>query len=152
MIRKAQTKDVKAIHSLLQHYGSRGQLLSRPLTQLYDHLRDFLVYIDDSEGNMLGCCALQITWEDMAEIRSLAVHPEHQKKKIGAKLVEAALADARSFNLSKVFTLTYQPEFFKKFGFVQIPMTELPLKIWGDCLSCVKFPDCDEIALMKILS
>ncbi len=152
MIRKAKIKDVKAIHSLLQHYGNKGELLSRPLSQLYDHLRDFLVYIEDTEETLLGCCALQITWEDMAEIRSLAVHPEHQKKKIGAKLVEAALADARSFSLSKVFTLTYQPEFFKKFGFVQIPMTELPLKIWGDCLSCVKYPDCDEIALMKTLS
>jgi len=151
MIRKAQIKDVKAIHNLLQLYGSKGQLLSRPLSQLYDHIRDFLVYVDDPDQTFLGCCALQITWEDMAEIRSLAVHPLHQKKKIGAKLVEAALADAKTFKVAKVFTLTYQPEFFKKYGFVQIQMSELPLKIWGDCLSCVKFPDCDEIAMMKEL-
>jgi len=149
MIRKAQIKDIKAIHSLLQQYGNKGQLLPRPLSKLYDHIRDFLVCVDGPDETVVGCCALQICWEDIAEIRSLAVHPLHQKKKIGAKLVEAALADAKAFNVAKVFTLTYQPEFFKKHGFSRIEISELPLKIWGDCLACVKFPDCDEIAMMK---
>lgn len=151
MIRKAQIKDVRAIHSLLQQYGSKGELLPRPLSKLYDHIRDFLVYIEAPDETLLGCCALQICWEDMAEIRSLAVHPLHQKKKIGAQLVEAALTDARSFNVAKVFTLTYQPEFFRKYGFSRIEISDLPLKIWGDCLSCVKFPNCDETAMMMDL-
>ena len=151
MIRKAKIKDIKAIHSLLQQYGNKGQLLPRPLSKLYDHIRDFSVYAEGPEDTVIGCCALQICWEDLAEIRSLAVHPQHQGKKIGALLTEAALEEALAFNVTKVFTLTYRPEFFKKYGFAQIEISELPLKIWGDCLLCVKFPECDEIAMMKEL-
>ena len=148
MIRKATITDIKAIHKLLQKYGSKGELLPRPLSELYDHLRDFSVYVDD-KNRVIGCCALQFCWENLAEIRSLAVHPDHTRKKIGSKLAEASLCEAKSFNITKVFTLTYRPEFFKKYGFVQIDRSQLPLKIWGDCLLCVKFPDCDETAMMK---
>ncbi len=149
MIKKAQIKDIKTIYELLQVYGSKGELLPRPLSKLYDHVRDFFVCTDQGENKIIGCCALQFCWENLAEIRSLAVHPEHQSRKIGAGLVEAALLEAESFSITKVFTLTYQPEFFKKYGFSQIDRNDLPLKIWGDCLSCVKFPDCDETAMMK---
>lgn len=151
MIRKAKIKDIKSIHSLLQQYGNSGQLLPRPLSKLYDHIRDFSVYVTGPEETVIGCCALQICWEDLAEIRSLAVHPQHQGKKIGALLTEAALEEAIAFKVAKVFTLTYQPEFFKKYGFSQIEISELPLKIWGDCLLCVKFPECDEVAMQKSL-
>lgn len=153
MIRKATIKDIKAIHSLLQDYGKKGELLPRPLSELYDHLRDFSVYVDNNEDEkrVLGCGALQFCWEDLAEIRSLAVHPDYLGKRIGSKLTETILAEAKSFNIKKIFTLTYRPEFFEKYGFVKIPRSDLPLKIWGDCLLCVKFPDCDEIAMMKEL-
>ena len=149
MIRKAKIKDIQTIYQLLQMYGDRGELLPRPLSRLYDHLRDFLVYTDEDNDRVIGCCALQFCWEDLAEIRSLAVHPQHQNQKIGAKLVEAALSEAETFDITKVFTLTYQPDFFKKFGFAKIDRNELPIKIWGDCLLCVKFPDCDETAMIK---
>ena len=149
MIRKAQISDIKAIHRLLDEYGKKGELLSRPLSELYDHLRDFSVYVNDQENKLLGCCALQFCWEDLAEIRSLAVYPEHTNKNIGSTLTEAVLSEAKSYNMKKVFTLTYRPGFFKKYGFVEINRSELPLKIWGDCLLCVKFPDCDAIAMMK---
>ena len=149
MIRKAKIKDIQTIYQLLQMYGDRGELLPRPLSRLYDHLRDFLVYTDEDNDRVIGCCALQFCWEDLAEIRSLAVHPQHQNQKIGAKLVEAALAEAETFDITKVFTLTYQPDFFKKFGFAKIDRNDLPIKIWGDCLLCVKFPDCDETAMIK---
>jgi len=149
MIRKATFKDIKTIHALLQEYGIKGELLPRPLTKLYDHLRDFLVYEDDKKDMVVGCCALQFCWESLAEIRSLAVHPEYLGKKIGSKLVGSTLSEAKSFNIKKVFVLTYQPEFFKKFGFSQINRSDLPLKIWSDCITCVKFPDCDETAMMK---
>jgi amino-acid N-acetyltransferase len=149
MIRKAKIKDIKTIHWLLSEYGKRGELLPRPLSQLYDHLRDFWVFVDAEEGRILGCCALQFCWEGLAEIRSLAVHPDHQGEKIGSKLVETALAEAKSFNIKKVFTLTYKPDFFKRFDFKQIDRSELPIKIWADCITCVKFPDCDETAMMK---
>jgi len=149
MIRKATIKDIKAIHKLLKEYGDKGELLPRPLSVLYDHVRDFLVYVDKEKNSVIGCCALQFCWDDLAEIRSLAVHPDHLGKTIGSQLAEAVLAEAKSFNVKKVFALTYRTGFFKKFGFVQIERSELPLKIWADCIVCVKFPDCDEIAMMK---
>ena len=151
MIRKAGIQDVKSIHGLLQEYGKKEELLARPLSELYDHIRDFCVYMDESDKQMIGCCAMQFCWEDLAEIRSLAVLPEHLGKNIGTKLVESVLQEAKSFNVKKVFTLTYKPDFFKQFGFIQIERSDLPLKIWTDCIICVKFPDCDEIAMMKVL-
>ena len=151
MIRKANIQDIKAIHRLLQEYGKKEELLARPLSQLYDHLRDFSVFVDENNQQLTGCCALQICWENLAEIRSLAVHPDHMGKNIGKQLTETVLQEAKSFQVKKVFTLTYKPNFFKQFGFVTIERSELPLKIWGDCIICVKFPDCDEIAMMKEL-
>ena len=151
MIRKATIQDVKSIHGLLQAYGQKEELLARPLSELYDHIRDFSVYVDERNHELIGCCALQFCWEDLAEIRSLAVLPEHLGKNIGRTLTETVLKEAESFDVKKVFTLTYKPDFFKKFGFVQIERSDLPLKIWGDCIICVKFPDCDEIAMMKKL-
>jgi len=149
MIRKATIKDVKSVHGLLQEYGNRGELLSRPLSELYDHVRDFSLYMGKEENQVLGCCALQFCWEDLAEIRSLAVVPEHRGKKIGSELTQTILDEAELFDIKKVFALTYKPAFFEKFGFIRIDRAELPLKIWSDCVICVKFPDCDEIAMMK---
>ena len=152
MIRKAHIKDISSIYKLLQEYGKKGELLPRPLSELYDHLRDFWVFADETDDTVIGCCALQICWEDLAEIRSLAVREKHMRKKIGSTLIETAIAEAKSFRIQKVFTLTYRPDFFKQFGFNEIDRSQLPLKIWGGCLSCVKFPDCDETAMMKTIS
>jgi amino-acid N-acetyltransferase len=149
MIRKATVKDIKFIYSLLQQYGRQGKLLPRPLSVLYDHVRDFTVYVDNKGRGVLGCCALQFCWDDLAEIRSLAVHPNHLNKRIGSKLVEHVLSEAKAFEVKKVFALTYRPSFFNRFGFQQIDRSELPIKIWADCIMCIKFPDCDEIAMMK---
>lgn len=146
MIRKAAIKDVRAIYQLLKTYGDRGELLPRPLSKLYDHLRDFWVY-EISAGTVIGCCALQFCWEDLAEIRSLAVLPDYANKGIGSELVLEALNEAMIYNMSEVFTLTYRPGFFERLGFCRIDIAELPLKVWSDCLPCVKFPDCDEIAM-----
>ncbi len=150
MIRKATIKDIQIIHSLLQIYGEKGELLARPLSELYDHLRDFYVYATLADG-VIGCCALQFCWADLAEIRSLAVHPDHLGKKIGTRLAETAIEEAVEFKIEKLFTLTYKPDFFKPFEFKRIDRSQLPLKIWSDCMICVKFPDCDEIAMMKEL-
>lgn len=147
MIRKATIKDIKAIHKLLIFYGGRGELLARPFSQLYDHVRDFQVFVDQGD-QIIGCCALQFCWEDLAEIRSLAVLETYQRQQIGTQLIRASLDEARAFGITKAFTLTYKPEFFKKFNFKLIDRAELPLKIWSDCITCVKFPDCDETAMM----
>lgn len=151
MIRKAEIRDIKKIHALLKFFGDRGELLSRPLTQLYEQLRDFSVYEDSESGEILGCCALQICWEDLAEIRSLAVDEKKQRKNIGTLLVNTAMDEAMALGMHKIFTLTYKPDFFRKFDFRVVDKSELPLKIWSDCIMCVKFPDCDETAMTREL-
>ncbi len=151
MIRKARIEDIDFIYKLLSDFAERGFLLSRPLSKLYDDIRDFAIFEDDADGALLGCCALQICWKDLAEIRSLAVHPDHWGNHIGTHLVENAFADARSFGIKKVFALTYNIRFFEKFGFFMIDRSQLPLKIWSDCITCVKFPNCDETAMMRIM-
>ena len=151
MIRKAKIKDVQQIYMLLSDFGRQGVLLSRPLSKLYDDIRDFSVFADPSDDSVIGCCALSICWENLAEIRSLAVRTDHWGKGIGSQLVESAFAEARAFGIQQVFALTYVAPFFEKFGFARIDRADLPLKIWADCITCVKFPDCDEIAMMKRL-
>ena len=150
MIRNARIKDVKEIHLLLKHFAAQGLLLARSISSLYDQLRDFIVFEDD-DANIVGACALHIIWEDLAEIRSLAVKEEAQKKGVGRQLVGHCLREAVDLGLDRVFTLTYQAEFFRKQGFVDIDKKELPHKIWGDCIHCTMFPDCDEEALVLTL-
>ena len=144
-IRPARMGDVKAIHNLLQTYAGKGLLLGRSISSLYDQLRDFVVYDDDG---ILGVCALHISWDNLAEIRSLAVAGHMQGRGMGEMLVTSCLDEAKSLEIEKVFVLTYQAGFFRKMGFVDIEKNELPHKIWSDCLQCPKFPDCDEDALI----
>lgn len=150
MIRKAKIGDIKPIHRILNRYGERGLLLPRPLSELYDHLRDFVVLVENGgEGEkILGLCALGICWEDLAEIRSLAVIEERQGNDYGRQLVEACLQEARSLGLHRVFALTYAESFFAKMGFRVVEKSTLPQKVWGDCLKCTKFPECDETAMV----
>jgi amino-acid N-acetyltransferase len=140
-------EDVKEIHTLLNYYAKKGLLLACSMSSLYDRLRDFVVYVDKKDA-ILGVCALHITWENLAEIRSLAVQEDYQGRGIGAKLVQQCLMEAEMFGISSIFTLTYQPGFFRKQGFVDIDKRNLPHKIWSDCIHCHMFPDCDEEALM----
>lgn len=147
MIRNARMDDIKPIHSLLNHFAAKGLLLGRSISSLYDHLRDFIVLTGES-GQIHGVAALQISWENLAEIRSLAVLEAHQGKGFGAQLVQSCLNEARRLEIDRVFTLTYQADFFRKQGFVDIDKHDLPHKIWSDCLHCPKFPDCDEEALI----
>ncbi len=151
MIRKAILDDVNSIHSLLQYYNIKGELLARPLSKLYDHLRDFWVFEDPEEKKVVGCCALQFCWEQLAEIRSLAVDPDHTGKGIGSTLTERAIQEAVYFNVKDLFTLTYRPTFFEQFEFSEVDKNDLPIKVWSDCIGCVSFPNCDEIAMIKKL-
>ena len=146
MMRKARVRDVRAIQGLIDTSASKGEMLPRSLSEIYDHLRDFYIYRGDR--SLLGTCALHICWEDLAEIRSLAVVEEERRKGIGSQLVRACLREAKRLGIRKVFVLTYKPTFFQRFGFEIVDKATLPHKIWSDCLKCVKFPDCDEIAMM----
>jgi amino-acid N-acetyltransferase len=146
MIRKAKLTDVKGIQSLVNQYADAGQMLPRTLNEIYEHLRDFHVYEDN--GSLVGVCALHVSWDGLAEIRSLAVQRDRVKHGIGVELVRQCLAEAAELLVERVFVLTYQAGFFKKLGFAEVDKKELPHKIWTDCLNCVKFPDCDETALI----
>lgn len=146
MMRKARVRDVRAIQALIDASASKGEMLPRSLSEIYDHLRDFYIYRGDR--SLLGTCALHICWEDLAEIRSLAVVEEERQKGIGSQLVRACLREAKRLDIRKVFVLTYKPAFFQRFGFEIVDKATLPHKIWSDCLKCVKFPDCDEIAMI----
>ena len=155
MIRNATMADVKAIHALLSHFAAQGKLLGRALSSLYDQLRDFKVFVipdpvdpDGLRELVVGSAALHVCWENLAEIRSLAVAEGYHGQDIGTRLVRACLAEAELLGISKVFSLTYQPGFFKKLGFREIDKNELPHKVWSDCINCPKFPDCNEIALL----
>jgi len=146
MIRKAQINDVKDIQKLLMNFASRGDMLSRSLSELYESLRDF--YVVEEGGVLLGAAALHIVWEDLAEVRSVAVVEDSGRKGIGSRLVQACIAEAREIGLKRIFCLTYKPDFFAKQGFRLVDKAELPHKVWGDCIKCPKFPDCDENAMI----
>jgi amino-acid N-acetyltransferase len=146
MIRKAMIKDVKTIQLLINQYADSGQMLPRALNELYENLRDFHVY--EEESVLVGVCALHISWDGLAEIRSLAVRKDKMNRGIGSELVRKCLAEAAELLVDRVFALTYQDDFFKKIGFADVDKKELPHKIWNDCLSCIKFPNCDESALI----
>ncbi|PLX50670.1 MAG: GNAT family N-acetyltransferase [Desulfobulbaceae bacterium] len=148
MIRKATMADVKGIYGLLHHFADKGLLLGRSYSSLYDQLRDFQVALADDGVTMIGTGALHISWENLAEIRSLAVVEEAQGRGVGRNLVETCLHEARSFGINRVFTLTYQPRFFERLGFHAIDKGELPHKVWSDCVHCPKFPDCNEEAMV----
>lgn len=149
-IRPARMGDVRAIHSLLMPFANNGLMLPKSISSLYDHLRDFIVY--EEAGEIKGICSLHICWDNLAEVRSLAVLDGMQGKGVGKNLVESCLDEAKSLEISTIFVLTYQAEFFRKLGFVDKDKQELPHKIWSDCIHCSKFPDCDEDALVKVLN
>ena len=147
-IRKARVQDVKTIHSLLLHNAGGGLLLPRPMGELYRQVRDFFVVAERDGRAVLGCCALAITWEDIAEVRSLAMDDSLQKKGWGSRLVEACMSEAVSLGIYRVFTLTYRSALFERMGFKTVEKDVLPQKVWADCLNCPKFPECDEIAML----
>ena len=147
MIRKATVDDVKKIQKLINYYAKRDKMLPRSLNELYENIRDFFVYVEGK--NICGCCALHIDWEDLSEIKSLAVAKPKSGKGIGSKLLTECLKEARKLKLKKVFALTYVPDFFESFGFRVIDKKELPHKIWSECIKCIYFPGCKEIAMVK---
>jgi len=148
MIRKAQVTDVKEMHALLLNNSDKGLLLGRSLSDLYDQIRDFYVCIDEQKNLLAGICGLHICWEEIAEIRSLAVKDEYKGQGIGIDLVRSCMGEAKDIYVNKLFVLTYVPDFFNKLGFKHVDKKVLPHKVWADCMNCIKFPDCDEEAMM----
>jgi len=151
MIRKARIADVRTIQALIREYARKGDMLPRSLSSIYENLRDYFVY-ENENGELIGSAAIHIMWEDLAEVRSLAVLESEMGKGIGTKLAEACISEAIVLGIPRIFALTYRPDFFKRLGFREIDKSELPQKIWTDCLKCAKFPDCDEVALLADFS
>jgi len=146
MIRKALVTDVPEIKRLIEPFVKEGLMLPKSLHALYTSIRDFWVWHED--GAVRGCCALQISWEDMAEIRTLAVDKDRQGRGHGLQLLQTCMQEAIDLGLGNLFTLTYTPEFFTKAGFIVVDKVTLPNKIWADCIHCPHFPECDETALL----
>ena len=145
-VEKAKIADVPQIHKMINLFAEKGQMLPRPLSDIYESIRDFFVIREDD--HVIAAAALHVCWEDLAEIRSVAVDAEMQRKGLGARIVSACLKEAENLGLKTVFCFTYRPDFFKRLKFVDIDKMELPRKVWTDCFRCPKFPNCDETALV----
>jgi amino-acid N-acetyltransferase len=146
MIRRAKISDAKEIQDLNNFYADKGEMLPRGIGDIYENIRDF--YILELEGKVKGCCSLHICWDDIAEIKALAVAQDQQGKGWGKKMVDMCLKEAKELQLKKVFCLTYKPAFFEKMGFKKTYKSRLPQKVWVECVKCHKFPDCDETCLI----
>ena len=147
MIRKALVTDIKSIHKLINIYAQENKMLARSLNDLYEHIRDFYVYVHNDQ--VKACCAFHVVWEDLGEVKALAVAREMEGKGIGKALVEKCIEDGKSLGIKRVFALTYIKEFFYKLGFKLSSRESLPHKVWSECIHCPKFPDCDEVAVIK---
>ncbi len=143
---KSRIADIAQIHKLVNYFADKGEMLPRALSELYENMRDFFVVRHGEQ--LVACAALHVFWSDLAEIRAVSVVEEMQDQGAGALLIQACLEEARSMGMETIFCLTYKPDFFEQFGFRQVDKMELPRKIWGECLRCPKFPDCDEVALI----
>ncbi|HEY3367507.1 MAG TPA: N-acetyltransferase [Symbiobacteriaceae bacterium] len=148
--RKAVMADIPAAHRLINEFADQGLMLRRPLMVLYESVRDLAVAVDEA-GEVVGVGGLHIMWQDLAEIRSLAVDAKAAKKGIGRGIVEFLVGEARALGLKRVFALTYQQGFFEKCGFEVVPKETLPQKVWKECVYCDRFHCCDEIAMIRLL-
>ena len=147
MVEKAKIGDVHQMHELVNKFATKGEMLPRALSEMYENLRDYFV-IRGEDNKVIACVALHISWSDLAEIKALAVRENYHRSGMGYLLVKECIKEAVKLGLERVFCLTYQPEFFKKCGFILVDKNELPRKVWAECYNCPKFPDCDEVALI----
>lgn len=153
-LRKARNTDVSQIRALINEMAHRtdvdhkaGHMLPRSLTELYEHIRDYTVVVDDDD-RVRGCCALESQWDSLAELKALAVADELQGQGWGRRLVDAAIAECEDLGVQCVYTLTNKLEFFLKLEFVPIHMAELPQRVWSECVNCPKYDaGCDEVAM-----
>jgi amino-acid N-acetyltransferase len=146
-IDRARVSDAASMHQMISHFADKGEMLPRALSEIYEDIRDYFVV--RQRDQVIACAALHVTWVDLAEIRSLVVYEKEQNQKIGSLLVQACLEEAKELGIPRVFCLVRKPAFFEKHGFQLIDKMELPQKVWAECYRCPKFPDCDEVALVR---
>lgn len=148
-LRKARIADVEAMMLLINSNAQEGLMLPRSRNMLYEHIREFL--LAEVDDQLVGVASLHILWSDLAEIRALAVATGYKRKGIGSRIVKILEDEARDLGITRVFALTYQPEFFKYCGYEEVNKEQMPQKVWNECINCIKFPNCDEIAVSKTL-
>jgi len=146
---RARVSDAISMHRMISYFADKGEMLPRALSDIYEGIRDYFVVKEGDQ--VVACVALHVTWVDLAEIRSLAVAEQEQNQRIGSLLIQACLKEAKELGIPKVFCLVSKPAFFEKHGFQLIDKTELPQKVWAECYRCPKFPNCDEVALIRRL-
>jgi amino-acid N-acetyltransferase len=146
--RPARLADIPAMAAIIAGFAERKLMLPRTHSELYEDVRDFIV-AEAELGGICGCTALHIDTDRIAEVKALAVAPSAQGLGIGRGLVEAAISSARDLGLERVFCLTYQVDFFAKLGFTKVDRARLPDKVWGECVRCHRFLDCDEVAMWR---
>ncbi len=144
-IEKAKIGDVPHIQRLVNGFAEKGEMLARPLSEIYENIRDY--YVIKRGKKVTACVSLHVSWADLAEVKALAVAEGCQRQGLGALLVSACLKEAAELDIPIVFCLTYKPEFFETQGFVRVDKMKLPKKVWTECFHCPKFPDCDEVAM-----
>ena len=149
MVRKARLGDVNDMFRIINHYAEMQLMLPKTQLQLYENLRDYSIVTEVSAPNrVLACGALHIYWENLAEIRAVAVAPGITRKGVGTLLIEHLLEEARELEIEQVFVFTYEPKFFGRFGFIQVEHRTMPLKVYNECFHCPKFNKCDELAMV----
>ncbi|MEJ5357070.1 MAG: N-acetyltransferase [Desulfobacterales bacterium] len=148
-IRPARVGDVEAILALVNDYAARHLMLPRGPQYLYENIRDFAVVVDEAAGGaIVACGSLHILWGDMAEVRSLAIHPAYQNRGLGRRIVEHLKTEALRLGIRRLFTFTLSEAFFARLGFVRKAREELPPKVWGECSRCPKYFRCDEVGMV----
>lgn len=147
-VRPATIADMRGVEPLVNGFARRSLMLPRTHDQLARQFREFVVAVDET-GRVLGCGALRVYNETLAEVASLAVDERVQGAGIGRRIVERLMEDARRMDLRVVFALTLQEMFFHRLGFRTVPRDSFPLKVWADCRSCPKLHACDEIAVAR---
>lgn len=149
ILSKAIMKDIPQIFELVNSFADEHMMLPRPLVSLYENIRDFVVARENNE--IVGVGALHVLWKDLGEVRSLAVKKEASRRGIGRQIVEFLKEEARGLDIPELFALTYQKEFFENCGFELVSKDIFPHKVWTDCINCIKFPNCDELAMKLVL-
>ncbi len=149
-IRKARMEDAQAMHQLLNRFADKRELLPRSIAEIYENLQQF--FVAEARGKVIGTCALYVTWDNLAEVKALAVDEKYQGRGLGKRLLEAVTQTAASLHVRRLFTLTLRSGFFERFGFHHVSKDHLPHKVWTECVRCVYFPErCVEYAMVKDL-
>lgn len=160
VIQKAQIRDVEEILQLINGYASSNLMLPRGPQYLYENIRDFAIASDENVpvytltdtkevlNLIVACGSLHVLWEDIAEVRALAIHPDYQHLGLGSNIVEYMKKEARQIGIHRLFTFTMTEDFFKTLGFHKINRKELPPKVWGECSRCPKYFQCDEVGMV----